>query len=179
MRSVTRSWGTQPHERETAYPCDTVIDRVDDSYFRGVTIQAQPDTIYKWLCQMRVAPYSYDWIDNLGRRSPQELIPKLEELAVGQRMMFIFEVVSFERDRQVTMRIKTRLPGGGLLGDCAISYLIVPQGENQCRLLAKLVLRYPEGLLGPLMRLTLPGGDLIMMRRQLLNFKRLCEKRAG
>ncbi len=145
MTSAIRIWGTQPHERELAYPCDTVLDRIDDSYFRGVSIHARPDIIYKWLCQMRVAPYSYDWVDNLGRRSPQELTPGLDRLSMGQRMMFIFEVVAFERDRQVTIRIETNLPGGSAFGDCAISYLIVPQAEKECRLLAKLVLRYPGG----------------------------------
>lgn len=176
MTSVTRTWGTTPDERLIQYPCDGLLDRVDDLYWRGITIHSPPDVIYKWLCQMRVAPYSYDWLDNLGRQSPQRLTPGLDELAVGQSMMFIFEVVSFERDRHVTIRIKNRLPGAGTITDCAISYLIAPVVGAEHRLLAKLVVKYPGGPLGPLMRLTLPGGDLIMMRRQLLNFKRLCEK---
>jgi hypothetical protein len=42
-------------------------------------------------------------------------------------------------------------------------------------LLAKLRVGYPRGLAGWLMRIVLPPGDLVMMRRQLLTLKRLAE----
>jgi hypothetical protein len=35
--------------------------------------------------------------------------------------------------------------------------------------------KYPRGPIGWIERLALPWGDLIMMRRQLLNFKGLAE----
>jgi hypothetical protein len=60
-------------------------------------------------------------------------------------------------------------------GDTGVSYLIIPQSDGKCRLIVKLLVRYPQGILGELMRLILPWGDLIMMRRQLINFKELSE----
>ena len=47
--------------------------------------------------------FSYDWIDNFGRQSPRELVPGLERLAVGQRVMSIFRLVEFERDVHLTL----------------------------------------------------------------------------
>jgi hypothetical protein len=36
------------------------------------------------VAQIRAAPYAYDWIDNLGRRSPQRLCG-LPDPVVGER----------------------------------------------------------------------------------------------
>ncbi len=61
------------------------------------------------------------------------------------------------------------------MGDTVVCYVIVPNGRKRCHLLVKLLVKYPKGIPGTLTRLTLPMGDLIMMRRQLLNFKGLSE----
>lgn len=168
------NWGVESQETAIPYPCDRLGGGFDAEYFRGVTVQAPPPVAFRWLCQLRAAPYSYDWIDNWGRRSPRRLTPGLENLAIGQTMMTIFDLIDFEPDRQVTVRIKPGSPALRLFGDVAGSYVLVPRGEG-CRLLVKLRVRYPASLRGRLMRLVLPPGDLVMMRRQLLNLKRLAE----
>jgi len=45
------------------------VESPEAVYFRGVTIRTGAPAIFRWLCQVRVAPYPYDWIDNGGRRS--------------------------------------------------------------------------------------------------------------
>jgi len=173
--SSASTWGTFPDERRLSYPCDRLIPRPEDSLFRGVTIQESPQTVFRWLCQMRVAPYSYDWIDNGGRESPRALTPGLEDLAVGQDVMEIFQLADFACDQHLTLRIKANSGAQRLCGDIAVSYLVLAKGARSCRLLVKLVVQHPPGVLGKLMRSLLPWGDLIMMRRQLLNFKQLAE----
>lgn len=173
--SVAYTWGTEESERRLPFPCDRYVEQAETAYFRGITARARPATLFRWLCQMRVAPYSYDWIDNGGRRSPRTLTLGLEELAVGESMMRIFTLVDFAMDRHLTLRIKHGTGAFSLFGDLALTYLIVPEGPERCRLLVKIVVRYPRGLTGTLMRRGLPWGDLVMMRRQLLNFTALAE----
>ena len=176
MASWSRTWGTTPAERQLAFPCDHLIEPPDAAYCRGVTIHANPQTVFRWLCQLRVAPYSYDWIDNRGRQSPQRWTPGLDQLEIGQDVMTIFQLVAFDRDRHLTIRIKRHTSALGVFGDVAGSYVIIPTDARRCRLLVKLVVGYPPGLCGWLTRRLLPWGDLVMMRRQLLNLKALAEE---
>jgi hypothetical protein len=174
--SVAYTWGTEEAERRLPFPCDHYVERADAAYFRGITIHATPAVLFRWLCQMRVAPYSYDWIDNGGRRSPRTLTPGLENLVIGQTIMRIFTLVEFAKDRHLTLRIKHGAGAFSNRGDLAVTYLIVPEDAQRCRLLVKLVVRWPPGFTGFLMRWGLPWGDLLMMRRQLLNLRRLAER---
>jgi len=170
---VSVYWGIKPDETSLDFPCDRLDASFDSAYFRAITIAAPPEVIFRWLCQMRVAPYSYDWLDNFGRQSPQKIIPGLDKLDKGQDVMFIFEIEDFEPGRSVTIRLKRKLR---FVADAAISYMIVPSKSGDCRLLVKLIVNYPRWIAGWLMRLFLPWGDLIMMRRQLMNFKNLAER---
>jgi hypothetical protein len=178
MAPISETWGTEPEERRLAFPCDDIIPAPDAALYRGVTIKTSPETVFRWLCQLRAAPYSYDWIDNGGRQSAQKLTPGLENLAIGQDVMRIFNLIGFEKDRHLTIRLKPRSGPSRTFGDIGVSYVILPLIQSStisCRLLVKLVAKYPRGLYGRMMQALLPWGDLIMMRRQLLNLKRLAE----
>ncbi len=175
MSPLAAEWGIEPDEKDLDFACDHLAGGFDASYFRGVTVQAPPATVFRWLCQLRAAPYSYDWIDNFGVRSPRQLTPGLENLAVGQTVMRIFNLVAFERDSHLTVRLKPHSPSTRIFGDVVVTYGIVPRGDGSCRLLAKLRVGYPRGPIGWLTRIVLPPGDLVMMRRQLLTLKRLAE----
>jgi len=144
--------------------------------YRTIDIEAPVAVVYRWLCQLRVAPYSYDLLDNLGRRSPRELTPGADELEVEQRIMTIFSLASFERDRHFT--IVCDGVGRKLLGQVSSSYVVTPAG-NGSRLVLKLVCISPGGrLLRAPYRWVMPWFDRFMMRKQFLNLKRLAEKTA-
>jgi hypothetical protein len=176
--SLGASWGVTQAERSAPFPCDARCATPDAALFRGVTVAAPPPVLFRWLCQLRVAPYSYDWLDNGGRRSPQALTPGLEALAKGQPVMTIFELVDFEPDRSLTVANRVRGGARRLFGEVWVSYVIRPGPGEDCRLLAKLLVRYPRTLAGSVLRRVLPLGDLVMMRRQLLNLKELAERDA-
>jgi hypothetical protein len=167
------TWGSTAREREMPLPCDAHLRAPDAVLHRAISVDAPPERVFRWLCQLRAAPYSYDLIDNWGRRSPQELTPGLDDLAVGQRVMTLFDLVDFERDRHITLVLRR---GGWALGGAAVTYAVVPAGPDRCRLVVRIASRRGGGA-KPLARV-LPWLDLFMMRRQLLNLKRLSERPA-
>ena len=174
-----RLWNTTPADLRGSFGCDTVLAPADDIFVRALSIKAPPHLVYSWLCQLRVAPYSYDWIDNLGRPSPRTRTENLTELEGHERFMYIFNLISFERERAITVELSTHQLIRLLAGRCAITYRIDPgPSPDDSRLVVKLVLRYPRGPIGWLMRIFLPRGDLIMMRKQLLTLRELAEYEA-
>jgi hypothetical protein len=163
-------WGSTAEERAEPQPCDELVPDPKLILVRAVDIDAPRELVYRWLCQLRHAPYSYDWIDNLGRRSPQRLTPGADQLEPGQRMVSIFRLADFEPDRQLTLEQR-----GRLLGHVALTYLVKDRGENASRLVLRIAWGPPRL---PGARQLLAAGDLVMARRQLLNFKRLAERDA-
>jgi len=167
------TWGSTAAERAEPFDCDGMLAQPRSELFRAVDVQAPAATVYRWLCQLRVAPYSYDKLDNGGRRSPQTLTPGLDRLEVGQRMVSIFRLAAFEPGCSITLLSRSRL-----FGEVAITYRVRDTAPGRSRLVAKLLLGPPRALpWGLPMQLLLPPGDLVMMRRQLLNLAALAEGR--
>jgi hypothetical protein len=168
------SWGSTLAERGERFPCDRLNPAPDHALFRAIDVEAPAEVTFRWLCQLRAAPYSYDKLDNFGRRSPQALTPGLEQLAPGQRFQKIFRLIEFEPGRSLTM-----LGQGPVFGRVACTYRTEPLGELRSRIVVKVSVVYPGAPVGPLLRLIGPPGDLMMMRRQLLNLKELAEWQAA
>lgn len=167
------SWGTtadlrSPTGRARHQICDASAVRVAT---RAVETDATPPAIFVWLCQLRRAPYSYDWIDNFGRRSPRVADTSLTELAVGQSVMTIFTLTNFVRDESLTLVMKAGWPTR-VFGALTVHYTITGLSSSCSVLRADLVLaplrRAPLGrLLDRLHGNLLAWGDLLMMRKQL------------
>jgi hypothetical protein len=157
------TWGARPSERARQLPCDAVRPRASVQADRAISITAPPPIVFSWLCQLRVAPYSYDALDNLGRRSPRERNPELVHLEIGQRFMTVFALRSFVGGKQITLRSK----------GVAVTYQVRPEGAG-----SRLHVRVWFGGPRPVAHV-LAWGDLVMMRKQLLTLKSLAEHEAA
>lgn len=167
-------WGASATEVADDYPCAGLAPAPYESMWRAVDVAAPAAVTYRWLRQLKVAPYSYDLIDNLGRRSPRTLTPGLRDIAVGDRLM-VFRVVAVEPGREftgVTFALAERL-----FGPVAATYRVTPVGARRSRLVVRLDL-CTRGLAGRLRARPLAWGDLVMMRKELLTLKRLAETAA-
>ncbi len=153
------SWGETAAERALALPCDTLHPGAGTIAHRAIDVTAPVATVFRWLCQLRAAPYSYDLLDNGGRRSPRTLTPGLERLAIGQRFMSLFVLDSFAEDDHITLR-SARV---------AVTYAVRPWSGGT-RLLVRVRATVPRAIGAPLAL-----GDLVMMRKQLLTLRALAE----
>ncbi len=161
-------WGVTDGEVARRYPCDDVVLAPVRELWRGVTVQTGPERVWPWLCQLRLAPYSYDWLDNLGHRSPREL-RGLPDPRPGEP----FSCLAGRRD---VGRVLSVVPGEQLTATimgAVMSYLLVPEG-SATRLLLKIVMARPRWYTS-----ALALGDWPMARRQLTNLKRLAENGPG
>jgi hypothetical protein len=157
-------WGVTDGDISRSYPCDDFVVLPALQAWRGVRVEAPAAVLWPWVTQVRLAPYSYDWIDNLGRRSPRQLVG-LPEPRVGEPFTTAGgrkrgRIVAVDRGRHLT---------GTIMG-AFMSYVLLPHGHDTTRLLLKVVMQTN--------RWAAPGlsvGDLVMARRQLLNLKQLAE----
>jgi hypothetical protein len=158
-------WGVSDSEIRLSYPCDDFVTSPTLQAWRGVPVNAPAEAVWPWVTQVRLAPYSYDWIDNRGRRSPRELAG-LPEPRVGERFTTaggreLGRIVSVDLGKQLTATIM------GVF----MSYVLVPGDDGRTRLLLKVAGRTSRWI-AP----AISVGDLIMARRQLLNLRHLSER---
>ncbi|MCF6377362.1 hypothetical protein L2K70_07075 [Nocardioides KLBMP 9356] len=156
-------WGVSDEEVARRYGCDDLGPHPTLEAWRGVTVHADAAHVWARVRQVRLAPYSYDLVDNLGRRSPREL-RHVPEPVVGDPFTRALgrdqgRVVAVDPGRELTARIM----------GAHMSYVVLPQGEAT-RLLLKVVMAGSRWL-APAVSV----GDLVMARKQLLTLKRLAE----
>lgn len=167
------NWGATAGEIAESCPCDGLLPDADVVVHRAVDVAAPVALVFRWLCQLRVAPYSYDTIDNFGRRSPQELTPGLEDVQPGQRFMTFFTLAKVVPGEALTLWVD------GMPGPVAVTYAARP-GPRGGRIYVRMLWRAPRLPVGTRAAgWFLAAGDLVMMRRQLLNLRDLAERDAA
>ena len=79
-------WGASPEELVRGMPGDEIVHRPIFNATRAVTVRARPEDVWPWIVQIgfhRGGWYTYDLLDNLGRRSAERIIPEFQHMEVG------------------------------------------------------------------------------------------------
>jgi hypothetical protein len=167
-------WNVTPEEIRAHYPCQDHAAPGDELLLRGIDVDADPATTFRWLCQITIAPYSYDWLDNGGRRSPPTLTPGADQLQNGQELYEVFELVEHD-DRQLTLRTTPR--GTRYFGRLHLTYRAADRPGGSRIVVA--ITAGADGRWQRLRRRALAWGDLVMMRKQLRTLKEYAEATPG
>ncbi len=198
-------WGATDDEVASSIPGDELIADAPVSATRSISLAARPEEVFGWLAQMgfgRAGWYSYDLIDNLGRRSAVRLHPEWQVQAAGERIPggpIDFDVTHLRRpDHLVLALLDRRLVGHGI--DFTLAYRLLPLdpldpaddgtgagvagagdggggGDGGGTRLVSRARIVVTGRLGRPATAALALGDGIMVRRQLLGLARRCGHR--
>lgn len=166
-------WQASAEEVAAEYRCDRLVTGPGTRMVRAVSVAAPPTTAWAWLGNLRVAPYSYDLLDNLGRRSPRTLHADLPPLAVGDTVMTIFRAVEVAPGEELVLRNRGRA-GSRILGEVVVGYAVRPAATG-CRLVAVFHLAGGNTRASRTWHAVLGWGDLVMMRKQLRTLAALAE----
>jgi hypothetical protein len=169
-------WGSTDEEVRRSLPGDDVVIDPTFNATRAVTVHATPDAIWPWIVQMgygRAGWYTYDLLDNLGRRSANKVIPSLQGVEVG-------DVIPMGPGG-VGLRVKDLVGGEWLLwwdgaGRSTWLWSLTETAPGQTRLLTRIRTRYrwkhPSILFALLL---MEPWDFPMMRKCLLGIKQRAE----
>ncbi len=175
---ILEHWGATDAERHDALPGDELVIDPAFSATRSITLAAPADEVFGWLAQMgtgRAGWYSYDLIDNFGRRSATELRPEWQVSAVGDRMPagpLGFDVTHLDRPDHLVIAV-TDTGAVGHRVDFSLAYRLHALDEGETRLVSR-ARASVRGLIGAPAGWLLGIGDGFMVRRQLLGLKRRC-----
>ena len=170
------NWGATPDEVTSPVVGDDLCTDARVIATRCITLSAPPAAVYPWLRQMgfgRAGWYSYDWLDNLGRRSATSINPDWQDIEPGSRVPagpMSFDAAIVEPPGALVLRV-----GTGDMTKRRVQFTLayelrpIPDGT---RLVTRVRIRLnvPGGRL--LERFVLGPGDGVMVRKQLLNLAR-------
>ena len=168
------NWNATDEEWQNPYPCDEYIGEPHQQFIRAIDVRAPAEVTFRWVCQIKVAPYSYDLLDNWFRRSPRQLTPGAERLELGDKFL-VGPIVELEQDRHVTVVVDPGDDRG--YGRFSLTYEVRRMGPDSSRLLCKAIMA-SRSRWDRVRWYLLAWGDLIMMRKQFLTLKKLAEKTA-
>jgi hypothetical protein len=143
---------------------------------RCIEISANPSDIFAWLKQLRIAPYSYDFIDNRCRVSPDYIIENLPPLKVNTHYLLSFHIYEFLENSFIACRFCEPInqPLSFYMKALYIEYRIEEQGPIT-RLWCKIKGYYKSNMSSKGFYLIFSFLNKIMMSRQLKNIKKLSE----
>jgi hypothetical protein len=145
--------------------------------FRCIEISANASDIFVWLKQLRIAPYSYDFLDNRCRKSPDYIIENLPPLEVNTHCLLAFHIVEFEENSYIVCRFCEPInpPVNLYMKGLFFEYRIVEQG-NKARLWCKIKGYTNTDISSKGFFFIFSVANKIMMLKQLKKIKKLSEQ---
>lgn len=187
-------WGATHAEVAQPYPGAELIPGGRRSATMAITIDAPPARAWPWLVQMghdRAGWYSWDRLDNFGKRSAERIHPEWQTIKLGDRFGAMpdgsmwWDVAALEPERFLGLRMSLDLRGHPFdpagppppySTDSLWGFLLEPLPGGRTRLVVSGYWAFRPRWLQPLMSaLFIEPEHWIMQTRQFTNLKRRVE----
>lgn len=176
LRPMHMHWGATEAEVKSGFPGDTLVAKPDFNATRGITINASPEEIWKWIIQIgstRAGWYSIDWIDNSGIPSSNVILPEFQTISEGQ-------FVPFTPDQKNGMWVKEFRENEYILwtdkkAKATWLWKITKVDQKTSRLITRLRTSYVWKSFWIIYYLIYDFGDIIMMNRCMKGIKSRAE----
>ena len=172
VRPWLQHWGSTPEERSRRLPGDGDTEPLSVAT-RAVTVRAPAEEVWRWLVQIgqdKAGFYSYDWLENLAGcrlHTATRVHPQWQDLHPGDALTLFPGVAT---------RVNEVDPPRALVIEGWGAYLVEPDGDGCCRLLARSHVDRDPRALAYYAGLELPHA--VMERRMLLGIKQQAEAAA-
>ena len=172
---IFQYWGATTEEIHGSVVGDNLCPNATLIATRSITISAPPQDVFPWIRQMgfgRAGWYSYDWLDNLGRKSATTIHDEWQSVVAGDKVPAgptSFTATIVEAPRHFVLEIKSLGKKSPKL-HFTLAYELRddPQGT---RLVTRMRSRIKLPLGSVIEKVILGPGDGFMLRRQLLTIK--------
>lgn len=194
VRPKLLRWGATDEELRRPFPGADIVPGGTRGATMAVTIDAPPERVWPWLAQMghdRGGWYSWDRLDNFGRRSATRIHPEWQDIRLGDRLKGTpdgtesWEVAALEPGRLLVLRMSLDLRGRpfdprGLrprrFTDSTWGFLLEEEPGRRTRLVVSGTWAFRPRWLKPLLgTLLLEPSHWIMQTRQFTNLRRRAE----
>jgi hypothetical protein len=185
LSAMASSLGCDRHSGELGVPWRSPHSPTPIAPTRALTINAPPEQVWPWIVQIgigRAGFYSYDWLDNLGRPSANEILSEWQHPQVGDLAAPMSPFTKSPTDA-TAFRVAGLEVNRWLLWEQRLStwvWVLEPVGESRTRLVTRIRARYDwSGPLAIVWLLLMELGDFPMMRKQLVGIKERAETLAS
>lgn len=169
---IFENWGATSEEISGSVVGDDLCSDARLVATRSITLAAPPEEVFPWIRQMgfrRAGWYSYDLIDNLGRRSATRVHDEWQDIVAGSQVpagLMSFTAAVVEPPQAFVLKVGSlNRPLRRLCFTLAYELRDDPMGTRLVTRMRSRV-RVPGG--SAIERLLLGPGDGIMLRKQLL-----------
>jgi len=186
LRDLQMTWGATTEDVNRPMMGDELLGDPDMNATRAVDISAKPEDVWPWIVQIgykRAGFYGFDNLDNGGNPSAYRILPKCQDLEVGDsipggeyqgEMFHILEVTGMEPGKEMVWVFLKGTPWGG----ATWSWGLYPIDNERTRLVSRLRQKYDmSSFQGVVSWSMIDAIEILMMRATLRGIKMRAEQR--